>query len=75
MLGLVAASWETIYRRSALMVSGSCSPAEYQRMVSEKLAANHQAAVALMTGQGAKAVMAPYVKAARANAKRLRSGK
>jgi len=75
MFNLAMASWETIFHRSLLMASGTCSVAEYQRMVSEKMAASQQAAFAMMTGRSPDAVMAPYVKAARANAKRLRSAK
>jgi len=72
--GLMAASWETIYRRSLLMAQGACSAAEYQLMVAEKLGAMEKSAFALMTGRGHKAALAPYFRAARANAKWLRSG-
>jgi hypothetical protein len=72
MARLSAASWETILHRTMLMAQGSCTAAEYQRMVAEKIGAAEMAAVALMTGRGQKAALAPFVRAARANAKRLR---
>ena len=72
MARLTAASWETIFHRSVMMAQGTCSPAEYQRMVAEKIAAMQASALALMTGRGTAAVMAPYLKRTRANAKRLR---
>jgi len=69
---LTLASWETILRRSLLMASGTCSPAEYRRMVSEKLAAMQSAAFAAAMGRSGAAVVAPFVRRSRANAKRLR---
>ncbi|MDB5393198.1 MAG: hypothetical protein JWM91_704, partial [Rhodospirillales bacterium] len=29
-------SWETIARRTMMMAKGTCSPAEYQKMIAEK---------------------------------------
>ena len=72
MARLTAASWETILHRTLLMAQGNCSPAEYQRMVAEKIGATELAAFAVMTGRGQKAALAPFLRAARANAKRLR---
>lgn len=72
MARLAAASWETIFHRSLLMMQGTCSAAEYQRMVAEKVAAMQMAAGAAMMGRGDKAVVAPFLRTARANAKRLR---
>jgi len=69
---LMAASWETMARRSLMMAQGTCSPAEYQRMAAEKVAAMQQSAVAVMRGRGRRAALAPWHKRARANAKRLR---
>ena len=69
---LTLASWETIYRRTQMMARGTCSMAEYQRMVMEKAAAAQAAAFALMTGRGHAAALAPYVVRSRANARRLR---
>lgn len=69
---LATASWETIFRRTVLMTNGTCSAAEYRRMIAEKLDASHSATLALMTGQGGAAAITPYLDAATANAKRLR---
>jgi hypothetical protein len=72
MARLTAASWETIFHRSLMMVQGTCSATEYQRMALEKAEAAQRATLALMSGGSPEAVMAPYVTRARANAKRLR---
>jgi len=72
MAELMMASWETIARRSLMMVQGTCSPKEYQRMAMEKAAALQQSAIAVMTGRGKRAALAPWHKRAAANARRLR---
>ncbi|HKM69837.1 MAG TPA: hypothetical protein VJX94_07180 [Stellaceae bacterium] len=72
MAELAMASWETIARRTAMIVQGTCTSAEYQRMVMEKAAALQQSTIAVMTGRGKKAALAPWHKRATANAKRLR---
>ena len=72
MAELMMASWETIARRGLMMVQGTCSPAEYRRMAVEKAAALQQSALAVMTGRGDKAALAPWHKRATANARRLR---
>jgi hypothetical protein len=73
MLGeLMMASWETIARRSLMMLQGTCSTAEYQRMATEKAAAMQLSAFAMMRGRGKRQVLAPWLKRATANAKRLR---
>jgi hypothetical protein len=36
---LTLASWETIWYRSLIIGLGKCSPAEYSRMVLEKMSA------------------------------------
>jgi hypothetical protein len=72
MARLTAASWETIFHRSVMMAQGTCSPAEYQRMVAEKVAAMQASTMALMAGRSTAAVMAPYLNRTRANARRLR---
>jgi hypothetical protein len=72
MTQLTLSSWETIYHRTLMMAQGTCSAAEYQRMVMEKAAAMQASAVALMTGRGHAAALAPYLVRSRANAKRLR---
>ena len=55
-----------------MIAKGVCTPAEYQRMVFEKAAALQQSAIAVMTGRGNKAALAPWHKRATANARRLR---
>jgi hypothetical protein len=72
MTELAMASWETIARRSTMIARGALSPAEYQRMVLEKAAALQESALAMMTGRGKKAALAPWHKRATANARRLR---
>jgi len=72
MARLTAASWETILRRGVMMAEGSCTAAEYSRMVAEKATAMQLSMVALATGRNGTAVLAPFVTRARANAKRLR---
>jgi hypothetical protein len=72
MTQLTVASWETIMRRTAMMAQGTCSLAEYQRMGAEKLAAAQQSMLALATGRGQAAALAPFVARTRANGRRLR---
>jgi hypothetical protein len=74
MTQLAMSSWETIFHRSLMMAQGTCSPAEYQRMVMEKAAAMQASTLALMTGRGHAAALAPYLVRSRANARRLRRG-
>jgi hypothetical protein len=69
---LALASWETILHRTRMILSGTCSVDEYQRMVMEKSEAMHRSALALMSGASERAVLAPFHTKARANAKRLR---
>jgi hypothetical protein len=72
MTELAVASWETVWHRTALMMTGACSPAEYQRMLTEKMRAVQLSGAALMAGEDAEAVIKPFHKRATANAKRLR---
>jgi hypothetical protein len=72
MARLTLASWETILRRSLLIASGTCPPAEYRRMVREKLEAMQRAGFAAAMGRSNAAILAPFVRRSRANAKRLR---
>jgi hypothetical protein len=72
MIQLTLSSWETIYRRNLMMAQGTCSAAEYQRMVLEKAAALQASTGALMMGRGSAAAIAPYLVRSRANARRLR---
>lgn len=75
---LTLASWETVMRRTALIATGACSPAEYRRMVSEKIAASRSSGLALLYAglrPGADAAarfLAPWHRRAAANARRLR---
>lgn len=69
---LALASWETILHRTRMMMCGTCSVDEYQRMVTEKSEALQHSTIALMTGGSERAVLAPFHTKARANAKRLR---
>ena len=72
MAQMTIASWETIFHRTMLMAQGTCSLAEYQRMVTEKTAAMQASTLAMMTGRGHAAAVAPYFNRSRANARRLR---
>jgi hypothetical protein len=82
---LVWASWETIARRSLMMMSGTCSSAEYHRMGAEKLKAVTKATQVLTSKKvpasgrgGARTIAAalrPFHAPAVANAKRLRRKK
>ncbi len=72
-LGL--ASMEVIARRTMLMASGKCSPAEYRRMVREKMAAAAATGMKLMTTGGrasTASLISPWHSKATANVKRLR---
>ncbi len=72
-LGL--ASFEVIARRTLMMATGACSPAEYRRMVAEKQAAVARSATLLAKSGGrasATSLLAPWHSRATANAKRLR---
>jgi hypothetical protein len=73
MTELALASWETIWHRSTLMLTGACSQDEYGRMVHEKMRALQQSGQALMEGRSTEAVLRPFHKRATANAKRLRA--
>lgn len=75
MVELTLASWESIGHRSLMMARGTCSPAEYTRMVQEKLAAFNRSAGLLARSRKAPSaapLIAPWHAKATANAKRLR---
>jgi hypothetical protein len=57
-----------------MIAAGTCSAAEYQRMVMEKAMAMQRSGFALLrpTPGRVTAVVAPWHRAARANARRLR---
>ncbi len=70
---LSLASYEVIGRRTAMMLSNTCSTAEYQRMVREKTAAAMATAGLLASGNAQLgSLMAPWHSRATANVKRLR---
>jgi hypothetical protein len=52
MTELMLASWETLARRTLLMVQNKCSPAEYRRMVREKMAAAESESKLASKGSG-----------------------
>ncbi len=67
------ASFEVIARRTAMMIGGTCSPAEYRRMVREKMAAATTTARHIAGGRtSAKLLLSPWHTKTRANVKRLR---
>jgi hypothetical protein len=69
------ASFEVIARRTMMMATGACSPAEYRRMVAEKKkAATRSTATLVKTGgrASAKSLLAPWHQGVTANVKRLR---
>jgi hypothetical protein len=72
MAELTAASWETMWHRTSLMMSGACTPAEYTRMMTEKMRAVQLSTAAMVSGDSMEAVIHPFHKRAVANAKRLR---
>ena len=72
MTELALASWETVWRRTALIATGACTQAEYERMLQEKMQAVQQSSMALLTGQDTEAVLQPFHRKATANARRLR---
>jgi hypothetical protein len=78
MTNLTLASWETMARRTMLIAQNTCSPAEYQRMVSEKAAAAMESGMKLFFSGGLASMtslMAPWSSRATANVKRLRKSK
>ena len=73
MVELAMAASETIFHRTWLMATGQCSPMEYQRMLAEKLkAAQLTGRLAMSPLADGSALLAPWHRAARRNARRLR---
>ncbi|MBV8538761.1 MAG: hypothetical protein JO128_24400 [Alphaproteobacteria bacterium] len=73
MMELAMAASETIFHRTWLMATGQCSPAEYQRMLAEKLkAAQLTGRLAMSPRADSSTLLAPWHRAARRNARRLR---
>jgi hypothetical protein len=69
---LAFASWQTITHRFSMMVLGPCSAAEYQKMLTEKMLAGQKSLVATLNPRlRNNAPVAPWKRAASANAKRL----
>jgi hypothetical protein len=69
---LFIASAETIAHRAALAASGKLRAAEQQRMLDEKIRAAQRSGLALMSPRlSLAALIAPWHRAARRNAKRL----
>jgi hypothetical protein len=55
------------------MANGTCTFAEYESMLSEKMGALTQSSAALFAGKEPTDVLRPFHKKATANAKRLRN--
>ena len=73
MVELAMAASETIFHRTWLMATGQCSPAEYQRMLAEKVKAAELTGRLVMSPRAdSSALLAPWHRAARRNARRLR---
>ncbi len=75
LLQIAAASAEVIARRTMMMASGTCSAAEYKRMVREKQEAAKTSAALIMTHgpfASAATLLAPWHSRVTANTKRLR---
>ena len=73
---MTMASYETIALRGLMIAGGTCSAAEWQRMLQEKMEAAGETAQALMRAGYDLAdpapVLAPWHRRAQANARRLR---
>ena len=70
---IVLESSETIAWRWWMMLTGTCSAEEYRRMVLEKLKASQQmSAAALSRDPSLAKLFAPWYRATRRNARRLR---
>ena len=66
-------SAEIIARRWQMMASGTCSPAEYQRMFLEKIKATQQTSAAMFSlNPTVMILLRPWHVGARRNVKRLR---
>ncbi len=75
MAELSFASFEVIARRTAMMATGTCSAAEYQRMMNEKAAAAASTALRFVSSAGhapVTSLLSPWHSRAKANAERLR---
>lgn len=69
---LAVRSWETVWHRTAMMAQGTCTTDEYARMAAEKVAAMEDSMAVLVRGGSQAEAIAPFLRRARANARRLR---
>ena len=68
-------SCDTIAKRTALIMTGQCTTEEYHRMAVEKAEAAQASLLAMASAtpwQAFEAAVTPWLRSARANAKRLR---
>jgi hypothetical protein len=72
MAELTLASWETFARRWLMVLNGTCSGAEYRRMVVEKMRAARRSNASVLGRKAPSAILAPWHGPAVANARRLR---
>ncbi len=72
---LTWASWETIMRRTLLVLQSACSPAEFSSMLDEKTAAVAEISLLLASPNPSsmQALLTPWHSRATANAMRLRN--
>ncbi|MFO1152864.1 MAG: hypothetical protein U1E42_04225 [Rhodospirillales bacterium] len=71
-------SVQTIGRRTRLIAEGRCTAAEYRRMLEEKVAAAQDSAAVLARRRGSggvTALLAPWHRRVKANARRLARSK
>jgi hypothetical protein len=69
---MAVASWETIWHRVTLAASGQLTAEECERMIGEKMTAAEQSTKAMLSGESAEQMLAPYHHHATQNARRLR---
>jgi hypothetical protein len=72
---LAIASWETMARRSLMMILGTCTRTEYQRMLLEKVSATQRTLLLLSQpwdGLDVTTLLGLWHEEAAANARRLR---
>jgi hypothetical protein len=74
---LALASWQTMTCRMSMIALGTCTAVEYQKMATEKLLAAQRSVLAGLrpSRNPDTAILAPWHRAASANAKRLRRRK
>jgi hypothetical protein len=75
MADLAVNSCDTIASRAALILTGQCTSEEYRRMALEKAEAAQASFLAMASAtpwRAFEAAMTPWLRSARANARRLR---